>query len=189
MFGGVVFRTFLVVFIYCDRVRPPVQPLPPKLLTVPTKSRSGPVPPLTAAAVRSIRTWCLPRLGSDPGQTGSDRVRPSSGLKPLCRKRQLQSAAMTRVALLPLLVLVLVLLGCQTDGLHLRGDSNFSGTASDFLDVSADADLSSAVRRVDRRFLSVTIDASLASEEKFMYLLRWESGGAALKPEPGPGPD
>uniref|UniRef100_A0A3Q3WCS8 Heparanase n=1 Tax=Mola mola TaxID=94237 RepID=A0A3Q3WCS8_MOLML len=32
-------------------------------------------------------------------------------------------------------------------------------------------DLSAASRRVDRRFLSVTIDASLAADEKFMYLL------------------
>ncbi|KAF0031838.1 hypothetical protein F2P81_016393 [Scophthalmus maximus] len=37
------------------------------------------------------------------------------------------------------------------------------------LDVSVD--LSSVLRRVEPRFLSVTIDASLASEEKFMYLL------------------
>lgn len=35
------------------------------------------------------------------------------------------------------------------------------------------ADLSAVLHRVDPRFLSVTIDASLAAEEKFMSLLRW----------------
>ncbi|XP_047424991.1 heparanase isoform X4 [Mugil cephalus] len=37
--------------------------------------------------------------------------------------------------------------------------------------VRLDADLSAPVHRVDPRFLSVTIDASLASEERFMSLL------------------
>lgn len=40
--------------------------------------------------------------------------------------------------------------------------------------VRLDADLSAASHRVDPRFLSVTIDASLASEERFMSLLRFE---------------
>uniref|UniRef100_A0A671XGA3 Heparanase n=1 Tax=Sparus aurata TaxID=8175 RepID=A0A671XGA3_SPAAU len=42
---------------------------------------------------------------------------------------------------------------------------------SDGVDAAVLADLSAVIHRVDRRFLSVTIDASLASEEKFMYLL------------------
>lgn len=37
--------------------------------------------------------------------------------------------------------------------------------------VNVDMDLSHVARRVDERFLSVTIDASLMAEEKFMYLL------------------
>lgn len=37
--------------------------------------------------------------------------------------------------------------------------------------VDVDMDLSRVDRRVDERFLSVTIDASLVAEEKFMYLL------------------
>ncbi|KAM9820317.1 heparanase [Neosynchiropus ocellatus] len=37
--------------------------------------------------------------------------------------------------------------------------------------VAPHMDLARVLRRVDRRFLSVTIDASLAEEEKFMYLL------------------
>lgn len=37
--------------------------------------------------------------------------------------------------------------------------------------INVDMDLSRVVRRVDERFLSVTIDASLMAEEKFMYLL------------------
>ncbi|XP_023258388.1 heparanase-like, partial [Seriola lalandi dorsalis] len=73
---------------------------------------------------------------------------------------------MTRVVLLLFWVL------CdRTDGLHIRGDRDFNGTLSGAPDVVADVDLSAVIRRVDPRFLSVTIDASLASEEKFMYLL------------------
>ncbi|MCJ8740897.1 hypothetical protein PDJAM_G00064450 [Pangasius djambal] len=39
------------------------------------------------------------------------------------------------------------------------------------VNVDMDMDLSHVARRVDERFLSVTIDASLMAEEKFMYLL------------------
>ncbi|XP_062290311.1 heparanase [Scomber scombrus] len=56
--------------------------------------------------------------------------------------------------------------------------SNFTGICSPGLtdesvgeSVRVSVDLSRLVHRVDPRFLSVTIDASLASEEKFMYLL------------------
>ncbi|XP_017348334.1 heparanase isoform X1 [Ictalurus punctatus] len=44
-------------------------------------------------------------------------------------------------------------------------------SAGDLKSVSVDVDLSRVARRVDARFLSVTIDASLMAEEKFMYLL------------------
>ncbi|XP_044029524.1 heparanase isoform X2 [Siniperca chuatsi] len=65
----------------------------------------------------------------------------------------------------PVLVLVLVLslLWYHTDGVHIVDPNRNSS------DVGVD--LSAVIRRVDRRFLSVTIDASLASEEKFVYLL------------------
>ncbi|TNN56830.1 Heparanase [Liparis tanakae] len=57
------------------------------------------------------------------------------------------------------LVLVLALFWTRTTG-DLDQDSS-----------ALKVDLSVAVRRVDRRFLSVTIDASLAAEERFMSLL------------------
>uniref|UniRef100_A0A3Q3G7V0 TGF-beta propeptide domain-containing protein n=1 Tax=Labrus bergylta TaxID=56723 RepID=A0A3Q3G7V0_9LABR len=63
-------------------------------------------------------------------------------------------------------LLLLLLLSPRTEGLKTR-DQN----SSHVTDVDLVVDVSSAVRRVDLRFLSVTIDASLASEEKFMYLL------------------
>ncbi|XP_053505449.1 heparanase [Ictalurus furcatus] len=44
-------------------------------------------------------------------------------------------------------------------------------SAGDLKSVNVDVDLSRVARRVDERFLSVTIDASLMAEEKFMYLL------------------
>ncbi|XP_037609561.1 heparanase [Sebastes umbrosus] len=40
------------------------------------------------------------------------------------------------------------------------------------VDLKVDLDLVSVLHRVDQRFLSVTIDASLAEEEKFMSLIR-----------------
>ncbi|XP_071328200.1 heparanase isoform X1 [Trachinotus anak] len=68
-------------------------------------------------------------------------------------------------------LLVLWVLAPRTDGVLLRGDPDLNGTLSGALDVAVDVDLSAAIRRVDRRFLSVTIDASLGTEERFMYLL------------------
>lgn len=41
--------------------------------------------------------------------------------------------------------------------------------------VGLDMDVSRVYKRVDERFLSVAIDASLISQEKFMYLLGWVS--------------
>ncbi|KAI5622557.1 heparanase precursor [Silurus asotus] len=44
-------------------------------------------------------------------------------------------------------------------------------SALNFNSVNVDVDLFRVARTVDKRFLSVTIDASLMAEEKFMYLL------------------
>lgn len=67
-------------------------------------------------------------------------------------------------------LLLLCFLGSGTGGvLHRNQDQN----SSQVLEAAAIADLSAVHRRVDPRFLSVTIDASLAADEKFMYLLRW----------------
>ncbi|XP_068561470.1 heparanase isoform X1 [Cebidichthys violaceus] len=64
-----------------------------------------------------------------------------------------------------LLVLVLVLWNQTTgSGVQLIRDPDRNSSA-------VELDLSAVIRRVDRRFLSVTIDASLSSEEKFMSLL------------------
>ncbi|MEQ2315418.1 hypothetical protein AMECASPLE_022110 [Ameca splendens] len=52
------------------------------------------------------------------------------------------------------------------------GDRLFNGRSPVGLDLDLNLDLSAVFRRVDPRFLSVTIDASLASEERFMLLLR-----------------
>uniref|UniRef100_A0A671XIR7 Heparanase n=1 Tax=Sparus aurata TaxID=8175 RepID=A0A671XIR7_SPAAU len=63
---------------------------------------------------------------------------------------------------------LLWVLWSQTHGVHIRLQNQ---NCSDGVDAAVLADLSAVIHRVDRRFLSVTIDASLASEEKFMYLL------------------
>lgn len=67
--------------------------------------------------------------------------------------------------------LLLWLLSHRTDGLRTGGEPDYNGTATGALDVAVAVDLSAVTHRVDPRFLSVTIDASLATEEKFMYLL------------------
>lgn len=72
-------------------------------------------------------------------------------------------------------LLLLCVLCCHTDPVHTRADPNRSRNCTGSPDVSVDVDLSKPVRRVEPRFLSVTVDASLAQEEAFMYLLRWES--------------
>ncbi|XP_037548541.1 heparanase [Nematolebias whitei] len=69
----------------------------------------------------------------------------------------------------PVLLLVFFFVG--TDGFRVRGGrGRFRGSYGP--DLVLDPDLSAVFRRVDPRFLSVTIDASLASEERFMLLLR-----------------
>ncbi|XP_041825224.1 heparanase [Melanotaenia boesemani] len=70
--------------------------------------------------------------------------------------------------LVPLLVLAFCLY--RTDGDQNRTDRYFNRSSPVLLDL--DLDLSAVFRRVDPRFLSVTIDASLAAEERFMLLLR-----------------
>ncbi|XP_029371479.1 heparanase isoform X2 [Echeneis naucrates] len=59
----------------------------------------------------------------------------------------------------------------RTAAVHIRGVRDSNGTRSESLDMTVDLDLTTMIRRVDPRFLSVTIDASLAEEEKFMKLL------------------
>ena len=63
-------------------------------------------------------------------------------------------------------------------------DGNQRGNSSRVMEAAVLVDLSAATRRVDRRFLSVTIDASLAAEEKFMYLLGWVSVCLSLSLSP-----
>lgn len=62
-----------------------------------------------------------------------------------------------------LLMILVTFFSEGTDGSRVRGQPGY-------LDLVLD--LSAVFRRVDPRFLSVTIDASLASEERFMLLLR-----------------
>ncbi|XP_029282733.1 heparanase, partial [Cottoperca gobio] len=62
--------------------------------------------------------------------------------------------------------LLLALLWYQTAG---SGDPNQNQSCSHALELQLDH--SAVIRCVERRFLSVTVDASLASEEKFMSLL------------------
>lgn len=89
---------------------------------------------------------------------------------------------MERVASSHLLLLLLFFLLCilsSESGGFLR-DQNQN---SQVLEAALIADLSAVLHRVDPRFLSVTIDASLAADEKFMSLLRWVlSRATELKP-------
>lgn len=69
-------------------------------------------------------------------------------------------------------VVLLPLLCYQAGGVLLRSPKlNASDVPEAAVEVAVD--LSAAIHRVDQRFLSVTIDASLATDEKFMYLLGW----------------
>lgn len=68
----------------------------------------------------------------------------------------------------PVLVVFLALVLCPSEELDfIKHSLHLNNSATVFMKV----DVSRALRRVDPRFLSVTIDASLASEEKFMDLL------------------
>ncbi|XP_029920606.1 heparanase [Myripristis murdjan] len=68
-------------------------------------------------------------------------------------------------------VLTLVFFLLRAPGLLVGAERDFSGNYTDFTDVSLTVDFSAVLTVVDQRFLSVAIDASLAVEEKFMYLL------------------
>lgn len=72
---------------------------------------------------------------------------------------------MKSVAVIVLVTLVLY----PSDEHHFKRETLFIDKYS--ADVFVKVDLSRALHRVDPRFLSVTIDASLASEERFMILL------------------
>lgn len=78
-------------------------------------------------------------------------------------------------------LLLLCILSSASGGFFLLRDQNQN--SSQVLEAGMVADLSAVLHRVDPRFLSVTIDASLAAEEKFMSLLRWvPSRGAEFHP-------
>lgn len=77
---------------------------------------------------------------------------------------------MMSAAGLPLPLLLLYLLNCPTHGVPAQGTPEPNSTRS-VADATVSVDLSAVHRRVDPRFLSVTIDASLAADEMFMYLL------------------
>lgn len=69
-------------------------------------------------------------------------------------------------------VLLLIFFSVGADGFRVRGGPGHFRGGSAGVDLVLDPDLSAVFRRVDPRFLSVTIDASLASEERFLLLLR-----------------
>lgn len=52
------------------------------------------------------------------------------------------------------------------------GDAKTVISVDDVQSIRVDLDLSNVARKVDERFLSVAIDASLITEEKFMNLLK-----------------
>lgn len=79
-----------------------------------------------------------------------------------------------KFVLLLVRVLVLVLLSHPTLGYRYFNGS-CPGVPDLDLVVVLDVDASAVFHRVDPRFLSVTIDASLAAEERFMLLLRYRS--------------
>lgn len=78
-----------------------------------------------------------------------------------------------------LLVVLSSLLRCHANGLPTEGTPLPNSTRA--ADAAVSVDLSAASGRVDQRFLSVTIDASLAADEMFMYLLGLVSCDAATK--------
>lgn len=69
-----------------------------------------------------------------------------------------------------LLLVLLSLLNCNTNGVSAEG-TPWPNSTRNVADATASVDLSALHGRVDQRFLSVTIDASLAADEMFMYLL------------------
>lgn len=79
-----------------------------------------------------------------------------------------------------LLLALLSLLNCDTNGVSAEGTPEPNSTRS-VADATVSVDLSAAHGRVDQRFLSVTIDASLAADEMFMYLLGFVSCAAVTE--------
>ncbi|XP_043951677.1 heparanase isoform X1 [Gambusia affinis] len=70
------------------------------------------------------------------------------------------------------LLLLLTFFSCRSGGDRLFNGNPLYQNQDQDQDLDLDMDLSAVLHRVDPRFLSVTIDASLASEERFMLLLR-----------------
>ncbi|XP_062339919.1 heparanase [Osmerus eperlanus] len=56
-------------------------------------------------------------------------------------------------------------------GCFVGGFSEFVKEETEFVSLGLKVDFSRVLKRVNKRFLSVSIDASLVAEEKFMYLL------------------
>ncbi|XP_059213672.1 heparanase [Centropristis striata] len=92
----------------------------------------------------------------------------------------MESVSLLLLVLLPALLRVQTGSGVRLPDLDLDPDPDLDSSPG-----VVELDLSAALHRVDRRFLSVTIDASLAAEEKFMSLLgsvRLRTLAAALAP-------
>lgn len=68
------------------------------------------------------------------------------------------------------LLLLLSVLYCHKNGVSAEGTPESNSTRR-VADATVSVDLSAAHGRVNQHFLSVTIDASLAADEMFMYLL------------------
>ncbi|KAF7648006.1 hypothetical protein LDENG_00163450, partial [Lucifuga dentata] len=71
----------------------------------------------------------------------------------------------------PLLLLISVFAFFRSHGFQVETNRKFTVNRTDSVVVAVTVDLSGALRTVERRFLSAAVDASLAAEEKFMYLL------------------
>lgn len=127
-------------------------------------SGDGPAHRFTRPPVRS-RSSVPSHRGQKPDESVACKQGSSAGSG--AREPRFQSPVMERVATS---LLLLCILTSGTDGVLLR---NQDQNSSQVLEAALTADLSAVLRRVDPRFLSVTIDASLAADEKFMYLLRW----------------
>lgn len=74
-------------------------------------------------------------------------------------------------AVMKSVVLVVLFVSFHSHGFHVEAQRKSPVNHTDLVDVVVNVDLSGVLRTVDERFLSVAVDASLAAEEKFMYLL------------------
>lgn len=66
-------------------------------------------------------------------------------------------------------IVVLGMISVLSNGFCVGASVEFTRDEANL--VSVNVDLSRVLRRVNERFLSVAIDASLVAEEKFVYLL------------------